>query len=122
MRLLLVDDDPEIRLIAGFVLRDAGHDVIEAEDSRSARAQLDANDPDVIVMDVLLGVEDGIDAAARLLDGRGDRPRLVFLTGANRADQVARMRAAGACGILHKPFDPAGLAAALDAALAGHGG
>ncbi|MGH7465764.1 MAG: hypothetical protein ACREK1_11360, partial [Longimicrobiales bacterium] len=47
------------------------------------------------------------DAAAALFRSMaGPPPRLIFLTGAVRAEQFERMNAAGAAGIIHKPFDP----------------
>jgi CheY-like chemotaxis protein len=107
IRVLLVDDDPEIRLIVTHLLRSAGYVVDEADDSRSAAAALSAAVPDVVLMDVMLGSENGVDTAAALFRSiAGPTPRLIFLTGAVRAEQFERMNAAGAAGIIHKPFDP----------------
>jgi CheY-like chemotaxis protein len=107
LRVLLVDDDPEIRLIVTHLLRGAGYVVDEAEDRRSATEAIAANVPDVILMDVMLGQDDGVDTAAALLGSvTTSPPRLIFLTGAVRAEQFERMNAAGSAGIIHKPFDP----------------
>ncbi|HUF50481.1 MAG TPA: response regulator [Longimicrobiales bacterium] len=106
MHVLIVDDDPEIRLIAGFLLQSAGHAVAEATDAADATRQLAAAQPDVVLMDVMLGSEDGIAVATQLLADLPVRPPLIFLTAATRPEQVERMRAAGAAGIVHKPFDP----------------
>lgn len=107
LRVLLVDDDPEIRLIVTHLLRSAGYVVDEADDSRSAAAALSAAVPDVMLMDVMLGAEDGVAAAAALFRSiPSPPPRLIFLTGTLRAEQFERMNAAGAAGIIHKPFDP----------------
>jgi CheY-like chemotaxis protein len=107
IRVLIVDDDPEIRLIAGHLLRAAGHFVAEAEDGAAAADALDRHRPDILLMDLMLGAEDGVETAAALLRGSAARPRLIFLTGATQPAQRARMDAAGAAGILEKPFDPA---------------
>lgn len=107
LRVLLVDDDPEIRLIVTHLLRGAGYDVDEAADARSAQAVISARPPDVMLMDVMLEKEDGVDTAAALFRSiAGEPPRLIFLTGAVRAEQFERMNSAGAAGIIHKPFDP----------------
>jgi CheY-like chemotaxis protein len=107
IRVLLVDDDPEIRLIVTHLLRSAGYVVDEAGDSRSAAAALSAAVPDVVLMDVMLGSENGVETAAALFRSiAGPPPRLIFLTGAVRAEQFERMNSAGAAGIIHKPFDP----------------
>jgi CheY-like chemotaxis protein/HPt (histidine-containing phosphotransfer) domain-containing protein len=107
MRVLLVDDDPEICLMVTHLLRGAGYVVDEAHDAAAAAAALGHALPDVILMDVMLDAEDGVEAAAALFRSiAGPPPRLVFLTGAVRAEQFERMNAAGAAGIIHKPFDP----------------
>jgi CheY-like chemotaxis protein len=107
IRVLLVDDDPEIRLIVSHLLTSAGYVVDEAEDSRSAAAALSAAVPDVVLMDVMLGSENGVETAAALFRSiAGPPPRLIFLTGAVLAEQFERMNASGAAGIIHKPFDP----------------
>jgi CheY-like chemotaxis protein/HPt (histidine-containing phosphotransfer) domain-containing protein len=107
LRVLLVDDDPEIRLIVTHLLRGAGYVVDEAEDARSAANAIAAAAPDIVLMDVMIGAEDGVDTAAALFRSMAaSLPRLVFLTGAVRAEQFERMNAAGASGIIHKPFDP----------------
>lgn len=112
MNLLLVDDDPEIRLVAGLVLRGAGHVVAEAASAEEAAERLADGTFDVVLLDVMLGEDDGVELAISLLSGEYP-PTLVFLTGATRADQQARMAAAGPAGILHKPFDPGALAGDL---------
>jgi CheY-like chemotaxis protein len=107
VRVLLVDDDPEIRLIVTHLLRGAGYEVDEASDSRSAGEAMSRAVPDIVLMDIMLEHEDGVDAAAALFRSIADPPpRLIFLTGAVRAEQFERMNAAGAAGIIHKPFDP----------------
>lgn len=107
LRVLLVDDDPEIRLIVSFLLREAGYVVDEAADSSSAEATLSAAPIDVLLMDYSLGNEDGVETAGSLFRAvAGPPPRLIFLTGAVRPEQFERMNAAGAAGIIHKPFDP----------------
>lgn len=107
LRVLLVDDDPEIRLIVSFLLREAGYVVSEAADAAAAGAALAAEHIDVLLMDYSLGDDDGVETSGALFRSLpGPPPRLIFLTGAVRAEQFERMNAAGAAGIIHKPFDP----------------
>ena len=107
LRVLLVDDDPEIRLIVTHLLQGAGYAVVEADDGASAAAAASVSRPDIVLMDVMLAAEDGVDTAAALFRTMAPPlPRLIFLTGAVRAEQFERMNAAGAAGIIHKPFDP----------------
>jgi CheY-like chemotaxis protein len=117
-RILIVDDDAEIRLLAGFLLRQDGFEVAEAVDTASALNACRAAAPDMILMDVMLGGEDGF-AAAVLLQQRAAAPppRLVFLTGATRPEQVRRLEAAAA--VIRKPFDAETFAATVRRVLDG---
>jgi CheY-like chemotaxis protein len=117
--ILLVDDDPEIRLIASMALgKLGGHTVLVAPDEQVARSVTLEQTPDVILMDVMLGEHDGVAAAARLLEALGAVP-VIFLTGRTQPDEVARLQATGARGVLAKPFDPMSLSAAVERLLAG---
>jgi two-component system OmpR family response regulator len=112
--ILLVDDDPEIRLIASVVLgKIAGHTVLEAADEQEARSLTADRRPDVILMDVVLGDHDGVAAAEHLRQALGPVP-VIFLTGRTQPEEVARLRATGARGVLAKPFDPQSLATAVE--------
>jgi CheY-like chemotaxis protein len=114
VNILLVDDDAEIRLIATHMLRGADHKVREAPDAATATACMAAAVPDVLLMDVMLGEEDGVAVARELLavarQSGQPPPRLIFLTGASRADQLERLNAERPAGVIQKPFDPATLA------------
>jgi CheY-like chemotaxis protein len=117
--ILLVDDDPEIRLIASMALgKLGGHTVLAASDELAARSVTVEKTPDLILMDVMLGEQDGVEAAARLRESLGAVP-VIFLTGRTRPEDVARLEAAGARGVLAKPFDPMSLSAAVERLLAG---
>ncbi|HEX6309881.1 MAG TPA: response regulator [Longimicrobiales bacterium] len=106
-RVLLVDDDPEIRLIVTHLLGSAGYSVTVAPDGASAGSAASEARPDIVLMDVQLGADDGIETAAALFRSLAGRPpRLIFLTGAVRAEEFERMEAAAPSGIIHKPFDP----------------
>lgn len=104
MNVLLVDDDPVIRLAAAHALRAAGHTVVEAADGAAARAAA-SRSVDVVILDVLLGDEDGVAVAGELRTHDTLRTvPILFLTG--RADhERERLLAAGAVGVLAKPFD-----------------
>lgn len=110
-RVLVVDDQEEIRELVGVVLRDlAGWDV-EVCDGPTALVALGPTfAPDVVLLDRALGEVSGEDVA-RALRGEPwfDRARLVFLTATAEAADRARFRALGA-GTVGKPFDPLRLA------------
>jgi CheY-like chemotaxis protein len=76
---LVVDDHPSFRRLAGRLLEDGGFEVVgEAADARSALAAADALQPDVVLLDVLLPDESGLVVARRLAER--DTPPIVVLT------------------------------------------
>jgi CheY-like chemotaxis protein len=110
-RVLLVDDDPALRMLYRFNLEASGVDVVEAEDGESALALLERDLPDVVLLDVMMPGIDGWTVAERL--ARDDRLRalpVIFVTA--RASDEARARGLrlGAAGYLTKPFNPVSLA------------
>ncbi len=114
MTILLVDDDPLIRLAAGHALGAAGHALLEAEDGDAAVALARDAHIDLMLLDVVLEREDGRDVAAavRALPGHAET-RFVFLTGRADAERDALL-ATGAAGVIAKPFDITTLAGEVE--------
>ena len=65
-KILVVDDDPHIRRILCFALQKAGLGVIEAEDGQQALQRFDAEQPDLVVLDILMPEMDGTDVCRQL--------------------------------------------------------
>jgi DNA-binding response OmpR family regulator len=110
-RVLVVDDEPPLRLLCQVNLEAAGFDVREAADGEEALRLIGEEVPDLVLLDVMMPRRDGWSVAAEL--GRDSRTRelpVVFLTA--RADRQDRVRAyeLGAVGYIVKPFDPLTLA------------
>lgn len=119
MRILLVDDDPDIVHVARLALEKLGGHEVDC--ARSAAAALEIareRRPDALVVDVLLPDESGPDLLARLRREAGlAGVPAIFLTG--KADErTDELESAGAVGVIAKPFDPLGLAAEVDRLLA----
>jgi DNA-binding response OmpR family regulator len=114
MTILLVDDDPLIRLAAGYVLVAAGHTLLEAEDVATAVALARTTRIDLMLLDVVLDGADGRDvvAAVRALPGC-EKTRFAFLTGRADAEREALLQL-GAAGVIAKPFDLASLASQVE--------
>lgn len=117
-RVLLVDDDPDIRRIGALCLRQlAGWDVIEAESGDECLQRADAA-LDVILLDVMMP---GMDGPKTLRALRAD-PFLcdvpvIFLTASVLPAEVQSYLDLGASGVIAKPFDPMGLSARVEAIL-----
>lgn len=118
-RVLVVDDDPAMRLLCSVNLQLEGLDVLEAGDGRHGLVRARAERPDLILTDIAMPVLDGFELAEALRrDRRTRRIPLVFLSGEATAANRARAEKLGAVGYVAKPFDPLGLAAIVADALA----
>ena len=86
-RVLVVDDDPAMRLLCAINLELEGLVVLEAEDGLSALARARAEKPDLVVTDVSMPRLDGFGLAEALRrDRRTRRIPLVFLSGETNVD------------------------------------
>ncbi len=111
-RVLVVDDDPDVRLLCRLGLTRAGHEVLEASDGEEALALLERQGADVVLLDLMLPVLDGHGFLRRM----GERVRqvpVVVVTALGRAEELLRGLELGAVEYLTKPFRPAELVATV---------
>jgi two-component system OmpR family response regulator len=116
--ILLVDDDADIRRVAAISLERIGGFRVELASSGEEAIELAAaNPPDLILLDVSMPGTDGpatLAALTALWDGaRTERVPVVFFTAIANAEEVTRLRALGAVGVVGKPFDVMGLSARI---------
>lgn len=111
MKVLLVDDEPDIRTIGRLSLERVGAlETLVAASAEEALVIAAAERPDAILLDVIMPGTDGLAALALLRADPALRAiPVVFLTGNARPDEVARYLALGAVGVIAKPFDPLAL-------------
>ncbi len=103
MNVLVVDDEPALRDALSRALRAEAYHVTTASDGRAALDALAADRPDLIVMDVLMPVMDGLEAT-RSIRAAGDRTPILVLTARDSvADRVEGLDA-GADDYVVKPF------------------
>jgi two-component system chemotaxis response regulator CheY len=118
-RVLIVDDDPAIRLLCTINLEREGLVVLEAGDGATALARARSEKPDLVLTDVSMPDLDGFGLAEALRrDRRTRRIPLVFLSGDTNVANEARAEKLGALAYLTKPFDPLVLASRIGEALA----
>lgn len=115
IRILVVDDEPQIRRFLKPSLSAQGYGVIEAASGAEALALAAAEKPDVVILDLGLPDQDGIEVI-RALRAWSEMPVLVLSVRNREADKVAALDA-GADDYVEKPFAMGELLARLRAAL-----
>jgi DNA-binding NarL/FixJ family response regulator len=120
IRVLVADDDPQVRRsLCELLATDAVVDVVaEASTGREAELLTQAHRPDVVLLDIRMPGSDGLTAAQEI---RRRRPgqRIVMLTTFGEADYVSRAIALGVNGFLLKAGDPTELLTGLHVVMAG---
>jgi DNA-binding NarL/FixJ family response regulator len=120
IRVLLVDDDALVR--SGLRMMLAGADgievVAEVDDGRGVLAAVDAQHPDVVLMDIRMPQLDGIEAT-KLLRAQPGAPQVLVLTTFDADELVVRALRAGAAGFLLKDTAPAEIVRAIELVAAG---
>jgi CheY-like chemotaxis protein len=118
-RVLVIDDEPDVRWLIRMSLERAGHEVIAAEDGLRGIALAQKQRPEIIVLDLMMPVMDGYAVLAELAkDPRTAGVPVVVLSARAIPDEAERATSAGARRFLEKPFDPDTLTEELDALLA----
>ena len=111
MRILVIDDEPDVLLLCRVNLEIAGHEVLEAGNGERGLALAVGERPDVIVLDVMLPAKDGLTVLGELsADERTSEIPVVLLTAMTQVeDRLAGWRA-GCTDYITKPFSPVDLA------------
>jgi signal transduction histidine kinase len=113
-KLLLVDDDSDVRDIVNRVLTELGYEVREAASGQEALATLADFDPDLLVVDFAMPNMNGAEIVTA---ARAQKAALKILFLSGYAETAVLESAVGQAPLLHKPFRPAELAAAVRTAL-----
>jgi DNA-binding response OmpR family regulator len=114
-RILVVDDDDDVRALLTRYLEIEGYQIDQASDAESAYKALSDNPPDLVLLDVMLSPDDGLDVLAQM---RKDGEVAVILLTAKgaEADRVVGLKL-GADDYVVKPFSPAEVEARISSVL-----
>lgn len=115
-RVLLVDDDEEIRAMLESTLTFSGFDTVLADGALAAMEAISSSSPDVVVLDVMMPVMDGFELA-RLIRARDARIPIIFLSARDGVDDRVRGLRLGGDDYLVKPFTAIELIARIEAIL-----
>jgi two-component system OmpR family response regulator len=110
-RLLVVDDDPELRKLLQDYLGSQGFDVVTVEDGTAMRRALGAASFELVILDLMLPGEDGL-ALCRELRARSRIPILMLTARGDELDRIVGLEM-GADDYLPKPFHPRKLLARI---------
>ncbi len=115
---LIVDDEQSIRNMLRYALQIAGFEVVEAEDTSSAKKQIHLSTPNIILLDWMLPGMSGIDFAKALKSDKAtsDIP-IILLTAKAEEDSKVEGLNTGADDYVIKPFSPRELIARIHAVL-----
>jgi DNA-binding response OmpR family regulator len=118
-RVLVAEDDPDLRAMIEFKLTAVGHQVVAVADGDAALTTARADPPDLVVLDVMMPGMTGIEVCEALRDDPATAATLVImLTARAQSADVSRGLAAGADEYLVKPFSPRNLVAHVEKLLA----
>ncbi len=118
VKLLVVDDEPAIREMVRFTLSRSGYECIEAEDAAQAKQLIVSESPDLLLLDVMMPGQSGLDLARELRrkDSTKDLP-IIMLTARGSDQDKIRGLDVGADDYITKPFSPGELGARIKALL-----
>lgn len=108
LRILVVDDDPDVRAIVADMLELEGHEVVVAADGASALELFDDADPDVLITDVVMPGMRGTELAEIVVTARPD-VRVVLMSSHVDDERALDHRATEGALFLAKPFSSAAL-------------
>jgi DNA-binding response OmpR family regulator len=114
-RIVVCDDDPDVRDLLVDLLRKDGYDVAAAEDGIALRTLVPRFRPDLVVCDLMMPGEDGL-SLTRWLRGEGHAAVLMLTAMGTTIDRIVGLEM-GADDYLAKPFEPAELRARIKAVL-----
>lgn len=111
MRILVIDDDPGVRMLCRIAFRADGDEVVEAASGREGLDLLVAETVDAVVLDVMLPSINGFEVLRRIRENAqtSDLPVVLLSVRVGIQDQIDGWRA-GADDYLTKPFSPSALA------------
>lgn len=110
MRILVIDDEPDVLLLCRVNLEFEGHEVLEAAEGQEGLDLAVLHGPDLIVLDVMLPEKDGFSVLRKLREypETAEVP-VIFLTAKAQEDDQIRGFLAGAAEYVTKPFSPLAL-------------
>ena len=104
-KILVVDDEPDIRSILQDILQDEGYDVATAQDAESARDAFKTHAPDLVLLDIWMPNEDGISVLKHWVDNKALKTTpVIMISGHGTVENAVEAVKLGAYDFLEKPL------------------
>ena len=118
-KILIVDDEPDVVTLIERALESEGFESVAAYDGISALDIAEAEEPSVILLDIMMPMMSGYEVCEQLkANPQTQGIPIICVTSAHTTEAVARCRQVGANALLTKPFSPAELIAQINRQLA----
>ena len=120
-KILIIDDDDDVRTMFRLTLTHFGHTVVEARDGKEGLKLFESHRPDLVITDIVMPEQEGIGLLLELRK-RPPMPKIIAVSGGGTRDALEYLRMAkllGANHVLTKPIPMATLVAAVDALVSG---
>jgi DNA-binding NtrC family response regulator len=117
-RILVVDDEPDIRFLLKDILEDEGYLVDVAEHAKSANEKRSANQPDLVLLDIWMPEVDGVTLLKEWKSSQTDTCPVVMMSGHGTVETAVEATKFGAYDFVEKPLSMAKLLNTVKAALA----
>ena len=114
-RILFIDDEEDIKILARFCLEsEAGWEMLAASNGLDGVASAETEQPDAILLDAMMPQHDGLQTLKKLrANAKTKHIPTIFITAKAQARDRSRFYAAGAKGVILKPFDSLTLASQI---------
>jgi DNA-binding NtrC family response regulator len=117
-RILVVDDEPDIRFLLKDILEDEGYLVDVAEHAKAANEKRSANNPDLVLLDIWMPEVDGVTLLKEWKSSQTDTCPVVMMSGHGTVETAVEATKFGAYDFVEKPLSMAKLLNTVKAALA----
>jgi DNA-binding response OmpR family regulator len=105
LRILIVDDEPNIIMSLDFLIRKAGYQLYVARNGEEAMEAIAKHLPHLVVLDIMMPDIDGFEVCRRIKSNKTwEKTKIIFLSAKSRAEDKAKGMALGADDYITKPF------------------
>ena len=107
-KIMYVEDEPDIQMIAKLALESlGGYEVVLCDSGKEALKNVETVAPDLILMDVMMPELDGIETFQQLRENPATRLiPIIFMTARIQEHEIRRYKELGVVSLIFKPFDP----------------